>query len=314
MASFDIVNYSLRPSKSIQRNIIFDGLRRLQGRLALSRQVYIGFGSIWFTDFVMAHKQMAIDDMISIEKDDVGYARAVFNQPYRTVVVKHGDSSEVLRTLLEDARADTRPWVVWLDYDSAFKDSIRSDLTTVVEQAPENSSLLVTIKARSGKYGKPHQRADRLKALFPGVVPEALTNDDFQDSVLGGKLAQFTLDLMKSVAANKSRPGGFIPAFKVAYRDSTPMITIGGMLPSPVNASAVSNFVAQMDWRCFPQKEIVAPHLTLREASVLQSQLPSNRPLTKDDVKNLGFDLADDQIEAFSTYYREYPAFAQVVS
>ena len=56
MDSFNIVNYSLRPSKSIQRQIIFDGVRTLQLNWAHDQAVYIGLGSVWFTDFIMAHK------------------------------------------------------------------------------------------------------------------------------------------------------------------------------------------------------------------------------------------------------------------
>ena len=55
MRSFDAVNYSLRPSKTIQRQLVFEGVRMLQVALDPVK-AYIGFGSIWFTDFVMAHK------------------------------------------------------------------------------------------------------------------------------------------------------------------------------------------------------------------------------------------------------------------
>lgn len=72
MPSFDAINYSLRPSKSIQTQLVFDGVRLLQDRLDLERLTYVGFGSIWFTDFVLAHKILRIDDMGSIEGDDIG--------------------------------------------------------------------------------------------------------------------------------------------------------------------------------------------------------------------------------------------------
>jgi hypothetical protein len=52
----------------------------------------------------------------------------------------------------------------------------------------------------------------------------------------------------------------------------------------------------------------------MREAAVLQSLLPCRTKLTRTDVQNLGFDLEDEQIEAFEIYYRQYPAFAQIVS
>ena len=56
MPSFNVVNYSLRPSKSIQRQVVFEGVRNLQSRLDAEDQMYVGFGSIWFTDFILAHK------------------------------------------------------------------------------------------------------------------------------------------------------------------------------------------------------------------------------------------------------------------
>ena len=47
---------------------------------------------------------------------------------------------------------------------------------------------------------------------------------------------------------------------------------------------------------------------------MLQSLLPCTTKLTRTDIQKLGFDLEDNQIEAFETYYRQYPAFAQIVS
>jgi len=35
MPSFDAINYSLRPSKSIQRQLVFNGVRMLQSHLHL---------------------------------------------------------------------------------------------------------------------------------------------------------------------------------------------------------------------------------------------------------------------------------------
>jgi len=41
--------------------------------------------------------------------------------------------------------------------------------------------------------------------------------------------------------------------------------------------------------------------------------LPRANPLSRAEVRALGFDLNEEQIEAFETYYRQYPAFAQIV-
>jgi hypothetical protein len=92
------------------------------------------------------------------------------------------------------------------------------------------------------------------------------------------------------------------------------MVTVGGILPAKGAVPAAMEAVNRTDWPCRPKKAIKAPHLTIREAVVLQSQLPSADKLSREDVRRLGFDLEDEQIEAFEMYYRQYPAFAQIIA
>jgi len=314
MASFDVVNYSLRPSKSIQRQIVFDGVRALQSILDLDRLAYIGFGSIWFTDFVMAHKLLGIDDMVSIEANDVGYRRATFNSPYATVRVRHGFSSDVLPSLYGDEIVGGRPWMIWLDYDYEFDESLREDVRSIIENAPMNSVVLVTFNGHEMKYGKAPDRPDRLRQLFGSAVPDDLPKRACKDERMQQTLTDLATDFMKSVAEDLARPGGFVPAFRLNYKDSAPMVTVGGILPARGAARIAFDFVNGPGWSCRPQKPIVAPHLTIREAVSLQSQLPRPGNLSREFVQTLGFDLEDEQIEAFERYYRQYPAFAQIVA
>jgi hypothetical protein len=127
-------------------------------------------------------------------------------------------------------------------------------------------------------------------------------------------LANLTLDYMRSIAADLARPGGFVSAFRIIYKDSTPMVTVGGVLPAKGAARIASDLVNEASWPGRPAKRITAPHLTMREAATLQAKLPSAVKLSRAVVQGLGFDLEDEQIEAFQTYYREYPAFAQIVT
>jgi hypothetical protein len=314
MSSFDAINYSLRPSKSIQRQIVFEGVGLLKSRLDLDRLMYIGFGSIWFTDFVIAHRVLGVDDMISIEGNDVGYKRAVFNSPYATVRVEHGMSGEVLPKLFADTGIRNRPWLIWLDYDYSLDESVRDDIRAVIENAPVNSILLATFNGHEMGYGRTPERPDRLRELLGALVPDDLPKADCRDDRMQETLADLSLGYMQSVAAEVARPGGFVPAFRVLYRDGAPMVTIGGILPARGAARIAADLVAEPTWPCRPAVPIKAPHLTLREAAVLQSQLPRSGQLTRAAVQALGFDLEEDQLSAFETYYRQYPAFAQIVS
>ncbi len=317
MSSFDVVNYSLRPSKSIQRQIIFDGINTLTPRLDLnlSQFIYIGLGSIWFTDFVMAHKLLGIKNMISMEEDCIGYKRACFNTPYATVSVQKGSSYTILPTLFDDEDISRYPWLIWLDYDSEFGEELRDDTRAVIERAPDNTLFLITFNGNDYKYGKPKERPERLQQLFEDVVPDNLSKQCCKNTRMQKTLADFAIDFMQSVAANSRRRGGLVPAFRVIYKDSAAMVTVGGFLASSLQlADKAQEIVKEADWKCRPKETIVAPHLTIREAVTLQSNLPNTEGLSRKIVQSLGFDLEDNQIKIYEKYYREYPSFAQIIT
>jgi len=92
------------------------------------------------------------------------------------------------------------------------------------------------------------------------------------------------------------------------------MITVGGVLPAKGAVPAVRGALASGAWTGFLSEPIVAPHLTLRETAILQSQLPATSSLNRAAVQALGFDLEEEQIRVFERYYRYYPAFAQIVA
>ena len=313
MASFDVVNYSLRPSKSIQRQIVFNGIRMLKSQLNLSNMIYIGFGSVWFIDFVMAHKLLDIEDMVSMEKEEIGYRRAVFNRPYATVRVCHGHSSDLLAKLYDDKDFSRRPWVVWLDSDNHLEEELRDDIRSIIETSPANTVFLVTFNGKDTRYGSPSERTTRLRDLLGNVVPDELPRARCKGDKMQETLADLTIDFMKSIGAEFARPGGFEPAFRMIYKDASPMVTVGGIMPSPEKSNDAESVIGSKTWKCRPERRIVAPLLTFREAVTLQSLLPRVDNLSRNIVQNNGFDLEDSQIESFQKYYREYPIFAQIV-
>ncbi len=315
MSSLHYINYSLRPSKSIQRQIVFDGVRTLRSHLDINESIYVGFGSIWFADFIMAHKILDIDEMISMEEDEILYRRAVFNSPYASVQIRQGASSDILPTLYDDETICKRPWVMWLDYDSALDETSIDDIRATIERAPNDTIFLITFNGSEWKYGRAKDRPGRLRDLFGDVVPDDLCMSRCDSTNMRNTLADLATDFMKSSAARAARPGGFVPAFRMIYRDGAVMVTVGGVLPSSRDtARTVSNIVEANEWKCRPENPIISPLLTIREAMTLQSMLPSPEGLSRKLVRDLGFDLEDEQIKAYVKYYREYPAFAQIIT
>jgi hypothetical protein len=312
MPSFDLVNYSLRPNKAIQRHLVFEAVRILQDRLDLTNLIYVGLGSIWFTDFQIAHKFLRINDMISMEEDDVGYRRARFNQPFKTIQVLKGSSSVLLPKLLARKKLNKRPWFIWLDYDKSIDEEKISDIRRVIESAPANTILSVTLPVFGRTIGRPLNRPDRLRKIFGSVVPDELDKDDCNDENLTKTLLSLIENFMASCAATVSRPGGFVPAFRIAYRDTTPMLTVGGVLPTKGALGTLHNAVSDAGWPAVCARPVETPPLTLREAAVFQSQLPRQTAFTRKNIRKLGFDLEVGHLRSFERYYRYYTIFAQI--
>lgn len=312
MASFDAINYSLRPSKSVQRHLVFEGLNRLSATLPIEQSRYVGFGSIWFTDFLMAHKILGIEEMTSIEANEIGFRRAVFNKPYSTITVLNGNSADVLSDVI--GPQDQSPAVAWLDYDFALDETVVSDVRFFIENAPPDSALVVTVSGVESKYGSGPDRPRRLRELLGGVVPDDLSKNSCKGDRLLTTLIEYISQYMVSVGADVARPGGVIPAFKIAYQDGAPMATIGCVLPSSATLSAVNAAIKDAAWPGFPTDPIRLPHLTNREVCALQATQPTNRDLSRKDVQALGFDLEQVQIDAYKRYYINYPMYAQVLT
>jgi hypothetical protein len=314
VSSFNIVNYSLRPSKHVQRQLVFDGLQRLSTSIPLDDRVYIGFGSIWFTDFVHAHKALGIERLVSIEHDAIGFSRASFNKPFSTVDVIKGDSSTVLKGMFaEGSEYIDSQWIMWLDYDGHFSEDVAADLRLVVERAPSNSVVIITFNAVGKRYGKPIERPKVLQQIFGSAAPATLAVADCTESKFPSTIASVAMRFMQTTAHDAGRIGGFVPAFRISYSDSANMVTVGGVLPTAASRTAVTELVKAADWPGFVDQPISIPHLTAREAIALQACLPCTPPLSRASVQSMGFDLEESQLDAFVRYYKQYPSFAQVV-
>ena len=111
MASYEKFDYSTRPNKRTQRKMIFDALARYIALFPKVRFRYVGFGSMWVTDFLYAHRRLGLQSLISIEAPE-GFRRAAFNRPFKCVKLLKGYASTVLPSL-----GWRRPAIVWLDYE-----------------------------------------------------------------------------------------------------------------------------------------------------------------------------------------------------
>ena len=320
MASFEKVNYSLRPAKSVQQQLAIEGVRQILREIRPENPIYIGLGSIWFTDFMAAHKQLGIEKMISIENCGIGVARAKFNKPFSTVCVQEGEAGEVLEKLYEKDELNQSPWFVWLDYDSHLNEGILNVLKALTIKAPKNSILLTTFNCNRSRYGRLKsevgqtlERREKLKKLFGDAFPDEVTQQVLKDeATLADLLANLTLDTLDNHVQEAGRSGGFRKAFRMIYSDNARMVTVGGVLPANGHEARVREIVASDEWPCLPEDPIDLPPLTVLEILTLQARHPRETPLTKENAQEeLGFVLEDQQLKAFWRYYRYYPVFVR---
>ncbi|WP_147274969.1 O-methyltransferase [Ferruginivarius sediminum] len=319
MSSTADINYAIRPNKCIERKLFFEFLAECKDIFEFQEYRYIGFGSTWFVDFVMAHKYLRISDMLSIEKSKKICDRAKFNKPYGCVKIILGNSSDVLPTV----RVEEKPVIAWLDYEDSINGPVFSDVEELCRRMKSGSMLVVTLNAHKGSI--PHKdrdgnefqsEEDKLRFYAGDLVPPKLRTKDLQMKRFPQVLASMILQHVRTCARYAGRTDVTIPILNVKYRDNAPMMSVAVAFVSRDVACKVdkrSRDIGFCDWRdAEKQAEIAAPSLTFREKSALDQLLPCNTAPTGEQVKALGFSLPDAEIQEYHRFYRHYPVYGEV--
>src|ERR1035437_7380194 len=111
-SSYEKINYSLRPAKSVERKMFCEAMIKLSHFHNIEKYQYVGFGSTYFSDFSLIHKNLGIKKMVSIEKDDDNSDRFEFNRPFSCIGTIFKHSNQALSEINWKI-----PTVLWLDYD-----------------------------------------------------------------------------------------------------------------------------------------------------------------------------------------------------
>lgn len=319
--SYESINYSLRPAKSIERKMLIDGFRRCSAFASLSAYRYIGFGSAYFTDFSLVHRALGIESLISIEDAaEAKRPRFNFNRPYECITVMFGRAIEVLPTLEWNERT-----IAWLDYDRGLDNEKLSDITTVCAAAPSGSVLVVSVNVDTRELDATDESVQaevaerRLARLRDNVGADAVPVD-----VTAAQLRKWGLSdvsrrivndtITKSLTArNGGRRAGtrfkFEQLFHFRYSDNAKMLTVGGVIfdegEAPKFASAAFDDLSFVRRDAAPY-EIEVPKLTFREIRHLDQQLPCTAGVVASSPG-----LPDADAANYSKLYRYFPVFAE---
>jgi hypothetical protein len=319
--SYESINYSVRPAKSIERKMLVEAFRRCSAFASLSAYRYVGFGSAYFTDFSLVHRSLGIENLVSIEDAaQIKRPRFHFNRPYECVSVLFGRAGDVLPTLEWTERT-----ITWLDYDRGLDTEKMSDIDTVCAAAPSGSVLAISVNVDTreldaeGEGVQAPMAERRLSRLRENVGSDAVPLD-----VTAAQLRQWGLSdvsrriisdtITKSLTVrNGGRRAGtrfrYEQLFHFRYSDNARMLTVGGVILEEGEAPrfASADFEA-LDFvrRGTEAYEIDVPKLTFREIRHLDQQLPC---ASGTEASSPGVPAKD--VENYSKLYRYFPVFAE---
>lgn len=324
--TYEKINYGLRPAKAIERKMLCEVFRRLSPFARVDAYRYIGFGSTYFSDFVLFHKSLGIKNMISIERDEENEARFRFNRPFSCIRIEFGESTEVLPKLSWDTKT-----IIWLDYDGKLNNGVLADVSFFCASAVSGSMIIVTVNAHP-------ERSDSVNEVLGDASPNAeelaehrlqqftdrIGEDKVPEDISGKNLAGWRMaGVCRRIIENEilqtlnERNGGRDPGSKLCYKqlvnfhyaDGAKMLTVGGLLyeegeDHKVAYCSFNNllFVRSDDEPC----SIQVPSLTYKEIRHLDEQLP-----TEDCARLEASAIPREDLERYAQVYRYFPRFAE---
>ena len=317
------VQYDVRPAKQVERRMLVDALQRLAAAgFPVADYQYTGFGAIYFVDFILFHKLLGLNKLVSLEQQTSLTSRMNFNKPFSCVDVKMIPASTEIPNLSRDIRH-----FVWLDYDGVLQRDFLSDIQSAITVLPSGSILLVTVDVEPPEdhdYEIVDPNFDSTKEVLgpkhwkryyeyhaSSYLKIGLSDADFGKS----ELIRRSTEILKAAFTKSivARPElQFLPMFSFSYRDSHAMLTMGGMIAGraerrQLRASTLGDTVYyRRDFTSAPF-EIKVPRLTRKERVYLDREMPCADGWAPED-----FNLDPEVVRHYRDIYRFLPAFAEI--
>lgn len=314
--SYESVNYILRPKKQIERKIIIEILQELDKYYDLSQYLYIGFGSIYYYDFILFHKFLKLHNFISID-DKSTKKRFAYNRPYDFISFENIKSTEFLNKFDWKNNA-----ILWLDYDKKINEDILGDLKTIAKNCKNGDILLITLNAYIKHSKNRNKFMQEFLSEFGKYISTEYQNKKYFTPKHFTKLLQHLItNILESYC--EYREIKFSKLFCFKYKDGVPMFTIGGIF-NPPNELSDKEWVH--DFICTDEKivDINVPILTHREKFYLDSHLEELKTkiieiqtktektgeMTEMINENLPFELPSfENLKNYLEFYKYYPQY-----
>lgn len=303
--SFLKVAYDLRPAKQVERRMLIETFQALSHiGFPISTFQYTGLGSVYFVDFILFHKVLGINRLLSIEANTRAKKRVRFNQPFRCVKVRIGKIGDYIPTLSRQ-----NGHILWLDYDSILRRYHLEDIWVASAHLPRQSILLVTVDVEPPDEVGPKS----WREYFVNEVGDYAGSDtqvsDYHRSKLIERNRDFLIRAIQSGVA--ARDLEYIPLFCFSYADGHEMLTVGGMLGTAEDADSIRKSLRDLWYLRFnagaKPVRITVPPLTRKERMYLDQSMPA-----KSGWKLRDFELPAGYLAAYKRVYRYLPTYAEL--
>jgi len=328
MASFEKIDYLLRPSKQVERKLIIEALQKLsKAGYYIHDYTYLGLGSIYYADFILFHKYLLIDRMICAEIDPIPN-RMEFNKPFDFIELEMKSAGEIIPILDR-----TKQYLVWLDYDSTIDKDVFSDIRSCVHVLAPGGIFLISVVSdlrrlinlldpSEAKELTEEQKKEKLVPVLNELLGihygQEISLRDLSTNKLPKVIAKSLQNFINSCL--DTRDGiDFFQIFNFRYSDNIQMLTIGGIIDSSnsrenIEQSGIYNlhFVSRESEPIL----ISVPPLTIREKIWLEKNLTSiEKHLTDNNClpNNMAFEIEIKLVKNFIKYYRHYPLYYETL-
>ena len=306
------INYQVRPAKAIERKMLCDLIREVQLIRSDGKMRYIGLGAKYFTDFLLLHNEFGITDMISIEAEKERQIRYEFNKPLKCIQMIYGTTNEVLPQI---TGFDQKMNLIWLDYDSAFDDTMLLDVETICRNIDVGSMFFLTCNY-SFRGEMPTDKMEAFKKNVGDFFDESIEKKCYTTNkiplvikkLIDKQIAK-TISMRNRIVQSSIE---YLQLLFLSYKDGAPMLTIGGILVDEELKKKIENnnlfdkylFMTRDD-KIFT---IDIPKLTNKEIQLILKNLPiSEEEFSQDQFYGIGY----DEICQFEKIYRYYPYYSE---
>lgn len=313
-ASFEKIDYSIRPAKHTERRMLSEAFRRLWPFQSISDYVYVGFGAVAFSDFILFHRSLGVREMLSIERDPDGIERVRENVPF-DITIDNRAASDALPNLNWQRRH-----ILWLDYDDALTPDMLLDSSIVATNAISGTVLAVSFNChRAKEVGEAKEAGEGIEAidLFRDRfgrdrIPDDVSEDDLYGWPFGRIGRKLICNEIESKLAIRNMGATDLMSFhkicEIEYQDGAKMTTLVGILVTDSDAEKL--FACSFNSLDFLSNDggpirISVPKLTVREIRNLERQLP----LAAGTEIVCGY-VPEGDAQAFVELYRYLPNFA----